>query len=118
MSLGRPVRKSTCGLVSYRAAIMCVAILIVLVARIAPPGFPDTPPPSFRNTSLSLAFGSHADLAHRQCFDREDSPWVTSPSIYADWSTPVFSPHPTHTPELFVEIVTDGWHYNRPPPIS
>ena len=83
-----------------------------------PTKFPGHFPPSFRQTSLSLAFDSHADLTHRQCFDREDSQWVTSPSVYADWSAPGFSPHPTHTPELFVEIVTDGWHYNRPPPIS
>ena len=40
------------------------------------------------------------------------------PERYSDYPAAVVSPHPTRTFEPFVEIVTDGWHYNRPPPIT
>jgi hypothetical protein len=110
MSLVRPIRKSSRGLVSYRVLIMCVAALSLLLARSAPPSLP--------HISLSLAVNSQADHDHRQCFDHEDSQWATSPRTSLTTPPPVVSPHPTPTAEPFVEIVTGGWHYNRPPPIS
>ena len=109
MSLVRPIRKSSSSLVSYRAAIMCVATLTILLARSAPPSFP--------NISLSLAVTSHADHDHRQCFDHEDPQWVVSPSSSLITPPHVASAHLTPTDKPLVEVVTDGWHYNRPPPI-
>jgi len=110
MALVRRIRKSLRALVSRRGAIMCAAGLSILLARSAPPSFP--------HISLRLAVNSHADHDHRQCFDHEDSQWGTSPSATLTIPPTVVSPHPTRTFEPFVEIVTDGWHYNRPPPIS
>ena len=110
MSLVRPIRKSICGFVSYRAAIMCVAALSLLWARSAPPSLP--------HSSVSLAFQSIADHDHRQCFDHEGSQFATPPSTPLATPPPVVSSPPTHTAETVVEFVTDGWHYNRPPPIS
>jgi hypothetical protein len=116
MLLVRPIRKSTGSLVSCRAAFICVAALSILLARSAPANFPHIFPPSFSHTSFSLAFNSDSD--HRQCFDREDSQGVASPSTAPTAPPPVFSPRPMPTSEPLLEIVTDGLHYNRPPPAS
>jgi hypothetical protein len=110
MSLVRPIRKSSRGLVSYRVLIMCVAALSLLSVRIAPPSLP--------HVSTGLAVNSQADHGHRPCFDHEDSQWATTPSIALNAPPPVVSSHPTLSVEPSVAIVTDGWHYNRPPPIS
>ena len=109
MTLVRRVRESIRGLVLRRGAITCVAVLSILLARSAPPSFP--------HSSLRLAVHSDADHDHRQCFDHEDSQVGNSPSATLT-IPPVVSPQATRTFEPFVEIVTDGWHYNRPPPIS
>jgi hypothetical protein len=58
MLLLRPIRKSTRGLVSYRAAIVCVAALIILLARSSPPSFP--------HTSLSLGGTLSTDVKGEQ----------------------------------------------------
>jgi hypothetical protein len=68
--------------------------------------------------SNKFAVDAHTDHDHRQCFDREDSQWVTSPSTTLATPPPVFSPCPTHTAEPVVEIAIDGLHNKRPPPIS
>jgi hypothetical protein len=118
MSLIRPTRKGISGLVSYRAVVMCVAALSIFLARSAPPSFPRISPPSFRLTSLSLAFGSHSTSDHRRCFDREDPQGVTSASTSPSTPPPVFFPPPAPTSDPLLEFVTDGLHYNRPPPVS
>ena len=110
MSLVRPLRKSSRGLVSYRVLIMCIAALSLLSVRIAPPSLP--------HISTGLAVNSPADHDHRLCFDHEDSQWATCPSILLTTPTPVVSPHPVSSVEPSLAIVTDGWHYNRPPPIG
>ena len=110
MSLIRLIRKSCRGLVSYRVLIMCVAALSLLLVRIVPP--------SLSQISTGLTVNSQADHGHRQCFDHEDSQWATTPSIALNTPPPVVSPHPTPSVEPSVAIVRDGWHYNRPPPIS
>ena len=109
MTLVRRIRKRIRALVSRRGAIMCAAVLSILLARNAPPSFP--------HSSLRLAVHSDADHNHRQCFDHEDSQVGNSPSATLT-IPPVVSPHANRSFEPFVEIVTDGWHYNRPPPIS
>ena len=110
MSLVGPIRKSSRGLVSYRALIMCVAALSLLSVRIAPPSLP--------HISTGLAVNSPADHDHRLSFDHEDSQWATTPSIALNAPPPVVSPHPIDSVEPAFEIVKEGWHYNRPPPIS
>lgn len=110
MALVRPIRKGLRSLVSCRAAVMCVAALSIFWARSAPPSLPHSP--------LSLAFHVVADHDHRQCFAQEDAQWATSPSNPPATPPPVISASSIHTAEPFIEFVTDGWHYNRPPPIS
>jgi hypothetical protein len=110
MSLVQPIWKSSRGLVSYRVLIMCIAALSLLSMRISPPSFP--------HISTGLAVNSLADQDHRLCFDHEDSQWGTTLSIALNAPPPVVSSHPTPSVEPSVAIVTDGWHYNRPPPIS
>jgi hypothetical protein len=89
---------------------MCIAALSLLSVRIAPPSLP--------HISTRLAVNSLADHDHRLCFDHDDSQWATTPSIAPNTPPPLVSHHLTRTAEAFVENVTDGWHYNRPPPIS
>src|ERR1019366_2956695 len=110
MSLVRPIRKSSGGLVPFCVLIMCVAALSLVLVRIVPPSLP--------HISTGLAVNSQADHGHRPCFDHEDSQWATTPSIALNTPPPVVSPHPTASVEPSVAVVTDGWHYNRPPPIS
>jgi|ERR1700677_2543428 hypothetical protein len=110
MSLLRPIWKSSRGLVSYRVLIMCIAALSLLSVRIAPPDLP--------HISTGLAVNSPADHNHRLYFDHQDSQWATCPSILLTTPAPVVSPHPSHSVEPSFEIAKEGWHYNRPPPIS
>ena len=110
MSLVRPSRKSSRGLVSYRVLIMCIAALSLLSVRIAPP--------TVSHVSTGLAVNSQAGHDHRLCFDHEDSPWATTPSTALNTPPLVVSLHPIPSDETSVAIVTKGWHYNRPPPIS
>ncbi|MGA7908932.1 MAG: hypothetical protein WCA16_16095 [Candidatus Sulfotelmatobacter sp.] len=108
MPLVLSTRKSFCGLLSCRAAIMCVGALGILLARAAPVGFSPS--------SLCLTVSSHA--AHdRQCFDHEDAQWVVSPSAPPSAPPPVVSLQPVHAADPFVTFDTNGLHYNRPPPI-
>jgi hypothetical protein len=110
MSLVRPIRGSSRALVSYRVLITCVAALSLLSVRIASP--------SLLQISTGLTVNSPADHDHRLCFDHEDSQWATCPSTLLTAPPRVVSPHPTPRVEPSVETVKDGWHYNRPPPIS
>jgi hypothetical protein len=108
MSLVRLIRKSSRGFFSYRAAVMCVATFGIFWGRIAPPSFPQA----------SVNLSTHADHDRRPCFDHEDSQWAAIPSA-ARYAPPlVVLSEPARASEFFLELVTDGWHYNRPPPIS
>jgi len=118
MWLVRRFRKSTGGLDLARAAFVCVAALSVLLARSTPQSFPRFSSPSSSHTSITRALNSQNDPSHRQSFDREDSQWATFETRKLSDPSPVFSPHATSSLELFVGLVTDGFHYNRPPPTS
>jgi len=100
MSLVRPIRKSSRGLISYRVLIMCIAALSLLSVRIAPPSLP--------HMSTGLAATSAADHDHRLFFDHEDSQWATTPSIAVNAPPPVVSRHPTPSVEPSLEIVKEG----------
>lgn len=106
----RPLGWSHCGLVSLRAAAMCVAALGILWARAVPPDFP----PGSINSTIS----SQVTHGHRPCFDHEDAQWATPPATALSVPPPLLSAGPIHAAERFVELTNNGWHYNRPPPIS
>ena len=108
MSLVRLIRKSSRGFFSYHAAVMCVAALGIFWGRIAPPSFPQA----------SVNLSTHADHDRRHCFDHEDSQWAAAPSRALNAPLPVVSSEPVRTSEFLLDLLTDGWHYNRPPPIS
>jgi hypothetical protein len=110
MSLVRPIRNSSRGLVSYRALVLCIAVLGLLSVRIAPPSLP--------HISTGLAANSLADHGHRLSFDHDDSQWATTASIALNEPPPAVSPYATDRVEPAFEIVKEGWHYNRPPPLS
>jgi hypothetical protein len=110
MSLVRPIRKGSRGLVSYRVLIMCIAALSLLSVRIAPPALP--------HISTGLAVNSPANHDHRLCFDHEDSQWATCPSVLLVTPPPAVALHLTQSVKPSFEIMKEGWHYNRPPPIS
>jgi hypothetical protein len=101
---------SLCSLITYRAAIMCVAALSMLWARSAPT--------HFAYSSHSLTFQTAADHDHRQCFDHEDSQLASAPSGPQIFSPPAVSSRAIYAAASFVEFENDGWHYNRPPPIN
>lgn len=102
--------RSVYGLITYRAAIMCVAALSMLWARSAPT--------HFAHSSRSLTFHTAADHDHRQCFDHEDSQLASAPSGPRIAPPPAVSSHAIYALATFVEFENDGWHYNRPPPIN
>ena len=110
MGLIRTARKSKRGFDFYRAAVMCVVVVSVLWARITPPSLP--------HSYSSSSFHSLADHDHRQSFAHEDSPWTIAPGSMSGTPIAITSPAPISAATHFVEIVTDGWHYNRPPPLS
>jgi len=110
MMLIRLLRKGNRGLISSRTAILGIAALSLLVARTLPPHLP--------HLCSGVAVTSHADQNHRPCFDHQDLQWGTSPVAVLLTPPPIASPHLTATTSSIVEIAKDGWHFNRPPPIS
>lgn len=110
MSLVRSLRKSNRGSVQFRAAIMCVAALSVLLARCASPDFP--------LTCIHSSISSHADPHHKQSFDHEDSQWATVPVTVLGDPPPSISTHAIPAVEPFIGLVTDGLQHSRPPPVS
>ena len=103
------ISKSVFGPVSFRAVIMCVAALGMLWVRSVPVALP--------HSSRSIAFHSSVNHGHRQCFDHEDSQWASPPASPRTAPPPAVSSRATYAAGVLVEFVTDGWHYNRPPPI-
>ncbi len=95
-----------------------LAVLGILLARGTPQSFPRLSSLGFSHTSITRAMDLQNDPFHRQSFDREDSQWATFESRKLSDPSPVFSPHATPSLELIVGLVTDGFHYNRPPPTS
>lgn len=108
-----PIRlfwKSNGRLVSRRAAMVCVASLGFLLAR--------GTPSSFRQVAAGVSARSVAGQMHKQCFDHDDFQWLSPPRAS------LIAPLPAEASAFVVaaaphaDIVTDGWHYNRPPPAS
>jgi hypothetical protein len=99
--------KSRREFVSFRAVVMCIATL-GLLARCAPP--------DVQQVFHGSVVNSQADHGHKPCFDHEDYQWLSSPSAHLIAPAAVESPQPVLAATLNIESVTDGWHYNRPPP--
>jgi hypothetical protein len=108
MSFLRLFRKGSGGLISYRTAVMCVATFGIFCGSVTPPNF----------SHASVNVSTRADHDRRHCFDHEDSRWAAAPSRALNAPPPVVSSEPVCTSEFLLDLVTDGWHYNRPPPIS
>jgi hypothetical protein len=91
--------------------ILSLAVLGLLFARSVPSSVPPSP---FHSNVIS-----QADHGHKQYFEHEYSQWadrpdtpVAMPPLAVSWSRPVAAA------DLFVEPVTHGLHYNRPPPLA
>lgn len=110
MSPSRPIQNTIRNSISYRAAIMCIAALSVLWARNAAVSVSLSP--------ISSAFHAPSDHDHRLCFDHEDPQWLTAPNTALAEPSLIVSSQPSRNAEPPIEFVTDGWHYNRPPPLS
>ena len=104
------LRKSKCELFYYRAAIMCVATLSVLLVRSAPPSLPEI--------SLGITVHSFPDHQYRLSFDQQDFQWWARADATQPSPPPVVAPHLSATAPPFLEIERNGWHFNRPPPVS
>jgi len=105
----RRIGKAVFNPTSQRAAIMCVAALSFLWARTSPPSLPDVSP--------MAGFHLRVDHGHRLTFNHENSQWAAAPSAPSLTPPPVAAAQFSHGADTLIQFVTDGWHYNRPPPI-
>jgi hypothetical protein len=103
----RPTSDRSLKLISRRKVIFCVAA-IALLARYSPP--------SLSPLHIRLAVRSHTSSAYGQYFDHDDSQWVSPVTAVLLTALPSATPKFTHRSEPLVEIMENGWHYNRPPP--
>lgn len=110
MWLSRMFRKSSRGLFSYREAIVCVAVLSMLFARGAPPRLP--------RALANPAVTTGDNHSHRACFDQEEFQWGMFASFALSAPLPAEMPHLMLSAQPSLEVESDGWHYNRPPPIG
>jgi hypothetical protein len=99
------------GLVLGRRILLCAALLFLLFARSTPPKFPRM---SFRQPAMQC------DPHHEQrpCFDHETFEWgiATSAPLWPPLRLESFHTAPAKDPLLVFH--EEGFHYNRPPPIS
>jgi hypothetical protein len=109
MSAVRLLWKSSGGRISLRPLLVCAAIGFLLARGV---------PPSLRQLIPGLVASSLAGNDHKQCFDHDDFQWLSSPSAAPTALQPFASSAPAVVPEPHLEVATDGWHYNRPPPVS
>jgi hypothetical protein len=109
MTLVRILRNGKRELVSYRAGILCLAAFSFLLVA--------GPSPDVLHFTHGLRVGPSADHLHKQYFDLLDCQSGSAPA--ADWTVPptVTSPHLTVADAPHLEIASDGWRRNRPPPI-
>jgi hypothetical protein len=87
-----------------------VVVLGLLFARSVPPNLPSAP----RHPGVV----SQGDHGHKQYFDHEVSQWANPPDTVLAIPPVLALFHCVAPSEPFVELVTDGLHYNRPPPLA
>jgi len=90
--------------------ILSFALLGLLFARSVPPSVPHSP---FHSNVIS-----QADHGHKQYFEHEYSQWADRPDTPLAMPPLVVSSQAAAATDLFVETVTHGLHYNRPPPLA
>jgi hypothetical protein len=110
MSMIRHLSKSRREFVSYRTAIVFAATLGLLLARCVPP--------SHQELTSAVVASSIAAQNHNQCFDHDDFQWLTPPAATLTAPVTVASSHAVIANGPRVDVVADGWHYNRPPPVG
>lgn len=108
MTPPRRIRKNVGRLIWLGAAIICVVALL----------WPRGAVPTFGFSSSTSDFRSTAHHDRGRCFDSEDSGWVAALGTPLVVPPQVASSEAIYNPDAFVEFATDGWHYNRPPPIA
>jgi hypothetical protein len=101
MSLVRASRKSIRA-ISCGSVVICLIALSGLIARSAPHDF--------------ARAAIHADSDHRSLFDNDDRQWLASPAVVVWSSLQPAAPAPVLVAAPIAEFLTDGLHYNRPPP--
>jgi len=109
MSLVGTTRKRL-GRNTGRLLILSLALLSLLFARSVPPSVPHS---LFHSNVIS-----QADHGHKQYFEHEYSQWADRPDTTLAMPALAVSFHPVAATNLFVEAVTHGLHYNRPPPLA
>ena len=109
MSLVGTTRKRL-GRNTGHVLILSLALLGLLFARSVPHSIPHS-----RLHSNTISQTNHG---HRQYFDQEYSQWADRPAIPLAMPALALSFHPVAATHLFVETVTHGLHYNRPPPLA
>jgi hypothetical protein len=110
MALIRLLWKRNFGKLSHRAVIVCTALLGFLLVRAAPLSLQ-----RLTHGSVSHSLSTHD---HKQFFDHDDFQWLSPPRGTLTAPTQVASSHLPVAAPPHVDIVTDGWHYNRPPPLG
>jgi hypothetical protein len=110
MSLVRRSQGSSCSVISFRAAVVCLAALGMLWMR--------TRQPVFRFTSGISSVSSQPAHDHKPLFDHEDAQCLTLLGTPFPVAPPLVTLHLSYSAKSVGEFTADGWHYNRPPPIS
>jgi|GEM_PF-2424635 hypothetical protein len=110
MSFARATRERTSRLQAVRALVLCAAVLALVFAR----SFALHPSDLPRRASVS----AQANHGQRPLFDHEDGRWMARPSVQPVTPPPVVARCRVAPSQTIVEPVTDGLHYNRPPPLG
>ena len=110
MSLVRATRKIIGSSGAIRVLILCFAVAGLLCARSVPPTIP--------HALCHSNVVSQADHGHKQYFDQEGLQWANRPNTPLAVPPVVVSFQACAPSETFVETVTNGLHYNRPPPLT
>jgi hypothetical protein len=103
------LRKSNRPEISFRAVILCVAALALLARYV---------PRSSAIVQLDPNIHSHTNHPHGQFFDHEDPQYTYTLSAAPEMPSPNSWSEAPPAPETFLEIMSDGLHYNRPPPVA
>jgi hypothetical protein len=109
MSLVRLLWKSRWGLAWCCLAIISAVYLSLCVWH----GVPHRV-----HASGGLAVRSLPSHYYRQCFERDDFQWSKFSCVTLVVPPPAESVHVLLSAASYIETMTDGWHYNRPPPVG
>ena len=112
MFANRHIRRGKVGKHWIKAIPALAGLIVLLVARITPPEFPQVP--SAQHISIT-AVASHG---HRLQFDSDGLHWIDPTRVFVLFPPETESVHSSLTPEPYSALQLKGFHYNRPPPAS